>query len=176
MKSVIRDKPAIFGITGWKNSGKTRLVAGLVANLTERGLRVSTIKHAHHGFDVDKPGTDSFAHREAGAREVALVSGVRWVLMHELSDEDEPDLDEVLAKMAPCDLVIIEGFKKYSHPKIEATRSLTKRDQPIWPQDKSVVAVAADYDVVDCDRELFSLDDISAMADFVLNYLEIKAP
>lgn len=166
-------KPAVFGITGWKNSGKTRLVAGLVSELTSRGFAVSTIKHAHHGFDVDKPGTDSFAHREAGAREVALVSGIRWVLMHELRDEKEPTLDEILARLSPCDLVIIEGFKSYPHPKIEATRQETKRDQPIWPGDQSIVAVAADYDVTDCDRKLFDLNDIPAMADFVLENLRI---
>ncbi len=168
--------PAIFGITGWKNSGKTRLVAGLVANLTNRGLRVSTIKHAHHGFDVDKPGTDSFAHREAGAGEVALVSGNRWVLMHESRDRKEPSLDDILAKMEPCDLLIIEGFKSYPHPKIEVTRSQTKRDQPIWPNDNTVIAVASDYLVEDCDRRLFDLSDVSAMANFVLEHLEIKLP
>ncbi len=167
-------KPAIFGVTGWKNSGKTLLVAGLVSNLSDRGLRVSTIKHAHHGFDVDKPGTDSFAHREAGAMEVALVSGNRWVLMHELRDQKEPSLDDILAKMAPCDLLIIEGFKKYPHLKIEATRSQTKRDRPIWPTDKTVVAIASDYPVEDCDRELFDLNDIAALADFVLDQLNIK--
>jgi molybdopterin-guanine dinucleotide biosynthesis protein B len=167
------DKPAVFGITGWKNSGKTRLVAGLVSELSARGFVVSTIKHAHHGFDVDKPGTDSFAHRAAGAKEVALVSGIRWVMMHELRGDDEPTLDEVLARLSPCDLVIIEGFKTYPHPKIEATRSETKRDQPIWPNDPSIIAVAADYDVTDCDRKLFDLNDITAMADFVLEQLKM---
>jgi molybdopterin-guanine dinucleotide biosynthesis protein B len=169
-------KPAVFGITGWKNSGKTRLVAGLVSELTNRGLTVSTIKHAHHGFDVDKPGTDSFAHREAGAKEVALVSGIRWVLMHELREEKEPTLDETLARLQPCDLVIIEGFKTYPHPKIEATRSETKRDQPIWPNDKTIVAVAADYPITNCDRKLFDLNDITTMADFVLDHLGIEKP
>ncbi len=167
-------KPAIFGITGWKNSGKTRLVAGLVSELSGRGLKVSTIKHAHHGFDVDKPGTDSFAHREAGAGEVALVSGKRWVLMHELRDEEEPTLDETLAHMQPCDLVIIEGFKTYPHPKIEATRSETKRDSPIWPNDDTVVAVASDYEITDCDRQLFDLNDIAAMAGFILQHLGLR--
>ncbi len=164
-------KPAIFGVTGWKNSGKTRLVAGLVSTLRSRGFTVSTIKHAHHGFDVDKPGTDSYAHREAGACEVALVSGNRWVVMHEMRGDDEPTLDEILAKLEPCDVVIIEGFKRYPHAKIEATRSETKRDTPLWPSDTSIVAVASDYPVEDCDRALFDLNDIPKIADFVVSHL-----
>jgi len=166
-------KPAVFGITGWKNSGKTRLVAGIVKNITARGLIVSTVKHAHHGFDVDKPGTDSFAHREAGAKEVALVSGKRWVLMHEIRKDSEPSLDEILAKLDPCHLVIIEGFKSCPHPKIEATRAQTKRDLPLWPRDKSIIAIAADYEVKDCDRTVFGLDDIEQMSDFILKHINL---
>ena len=173
MQSV---SPAVFGVTGWKNSGKTRLVAGLVSNLKSLGFVVSTVKHAHHGFDVDKPGTDSYAHREAGAQEVALVSGYRWVLMHEMRDESEPTLDEILAKLAPCDIVIIEGFKAYPHPKIEATRSKTKRDQPIWPNDPSIVAIASDYKIENSGRHHFDLNDISGISDFVLEHLKIKRP
>lgn len=168
------NSPKIFGVTGWKNSGKTGLVAGLVTNLKEQGFVVSTVKHAHHGFDVDKPGTDSYAHREAGAQEVALVSGKRWVLMHEAHGENQPTLDEILSKLAPCDIVIIEGFKAYPHPKIEATRSETKRDQPIWPNDPSIVAIASDYKIENCDREHFDLNDISGITGFVLNYLKIE--
>lgn len=167
-------KPKIFGVTGWKNSGKTRLVAGLVSNLKAKGFVVSTVKHAHHGFDVDKPGTDSYTHREAGAQEVALVSGKRWVLMHEIRDEDEPALDEILEKLAPCDIVIIEGFKACPHPKIEATRSETKRDQPIWPNDASVVAIASDYEIENSGRQEFDLNDISGITDFVMEHLKIK--
>ena len=168
--------PAVFGVTGWKNSGKTRLVAGLVSNLKSLGFVVSTVKHAHHGFDVDKPGTDSYAHREAGAQEVALVSGNRWVLMHETRDENEPKLDEILAKLAPCDIVIIEGFKACPHPKIEATRSETKRDQPIWPNDPSIVAIASDYKIGNSGRRHFDLNDISSISDFVLDHLKIEKP
>ena len=167
-------KPVIFGVTGWKNSGKTRLVAGLVCTLKSRGFVVSTVKHAHHGFDVDKPGTDSYAHREAGAKEVALVSGKRWVLMHEMRDESEPTLDEILAKLAPCDIVIIEGFKACPHPKIEATRSETRRDQPIWPNDPSIVAIASDYKIENSGRRVFDLNDISDITDFVTEYLKIE--
>ncbi len=165
--------PAIFGITGWKNSGKTRLVAGIVENITGRGFTVSTVKHAHHGFDVDKPGTDSFAHREAGAKEVALLSGRRWVLMHEMREENELKLEDILAKLEPCDLVIIEGFKSYPHPKIEATRAQTKRDLPLWPNDNSIVAIAADYPIENCDRTVFNLNDIKLMSDFILKHLKL---
>ena len=168
--------PLIFGVTGWKNSGKTRLVAGIVRELGARGFTVSTVKHAHHGFDVDKPGTDSFAHREAGAHEVALVSGKRWVLMHEMRGAKEPALAEILSKLAPCDIVIIEGFKSSPHPKIEATRSATKRDQPIWPNDKTIVAIASDYDVGNSGRAEIDLNDISTITDFIQDYLKMSAP
>jgi molybdopterin-guanine dinucleotide biosynthesis protein B len=118
----------VFGITGWKNSGKTQLVTRLVAEFTQRGLKVSTVKHAHHNFDVDKPGADSYRHREAGAVEVALVSGRRWALMHELRDQEEPPLEDILARLTPCDLILIEGYKRENHPKIE-TRRLESRDR-----------------------------------------------
>ncbi len=168
-------KPAVFGVTGWKNSGKTRLVAGIVRDFGNRGFVVSTVKHAHHGFDVDKPGTDSFAHRDAGAQEVALVSGNRWVLMHENRGSGEPELDDILAKLAPCDIVIIEGFKTSPYPKIEATRSATKRDKPIWPNDPNIVAIASDYEIADSGRTIFSIDNIQPIADFILDYLKISA-
>ena len=109
----------VFGITGWKNSGKTTLTERLVTALSDRGFRVSTIKHAHHGFDIDHAGTDSFRHRAAGAGEVAVVSARRWALMHELRGEDEPLLAQVLETLAPCDLVLVEGYKRDPHPKIE---------------------------------------------------------
>ena len=109
----------VFGITGWKNSGKTTLVVRLVEEFTARGFRVSTVKHAHHAFDIDREGTDSHRHRVAGASEVALVSGRRWALMHELRDDDEPALGEILARLSPCDLVLIEGYKREAHAKIE---------------------------------------------------------
>ena len=121
----------VFGITGWKNSGKTTLTERLVAELTRRGWKVSTVKHAHHDFDIDKEGTDSFRHRQAGASEVAIVSGRRWALMHELRGEDEPPLDVVLARLAPCDLVLVEGYKRESHKKIETRRADAKDTAPL---------------------------------------------
>ena len=106
------EQTPVFGVTGWKNSGKTTLVSRLVAEITARGYSVSTVKHAHHNFDIDQKGRDSYAHREAGAHEVALVSGRRWALMHELRGEEEPSLADVLAKLSPCDLVIVRRIRK----------------------------------------------------------------
>ena len=120
----------VFGITGWKNSGKTGLAARLVTEFTRRGYRVSTVKHAHHDFDIDKPGADSFRHREAGAHEVAIVSGTRFAIMHELRDAPEPALADILTRLAPCDLVLIEGYKREPIPKIEARRLEAKNREP----------------------------------------------
>jgi molybdopterin-guanine dinucleotide biosynthesis protein B len=157
----------VFGITGWKNSGKTTLTERLVTELVGRGWRVSTIKHAHHDFDIDKPGADSFRHREAGATEVAIVSGRRWALMHELRNENEPTLDEVLARIAPCDLVLVEGYKREHHLKIEARRLDAKDRSPLTSDDPSIVAIASDHPVEGEQVPVFGIDDIAAIADFV---------
>ncbi len=157
----------IFGVVGWKNSGKTGLVERLVAEITGRGFVVSTVKHAHHAFDVDQPGKDSFRHRAAGAREVLLTSHKRWALMHELRDAPEPPLDVQLARLAPCDLVIVEGYKREDYPKIEANRAAT--GQPLLArEDASVRAVASDQDFGDLHLPRFDLDDTVAIADFLL--------
>jgi molybdopterin-guanine dinucleotide biosynthesis adapter protein len=158
---------SVFGITGWKNSGKTTLTEKLVAELTRRGWRVSTVKHAHHDFDIDKEGTDSFRHRQAGASEVAIVSGRRWALMHELRGEDEPTLDEVLKRLAPCDLVLVEGYKRESHRKIETRRTDAKDTAPLSPGDPTIVAIATDSPVADEILPIFGLDDVGAIADFI---------
>ncbi|CAN7344960.1 molybdopterin-guanine dinucleotide biosynthesis protein B [Aminobacter sp. LjRoot7] len=157
----------VFGITGWKNSGKTTLTERLVTELVGRGWRVSTIKHAHHDFDIDKPGADSFRHREAGATEVAIVSGRRWALMHELRNETEPTLDEVLARIAPCDLVLVEGYKREHHLKIEARRLEAKDRSPLTLNDPSIIAIASDHPVEGEQVPVFGIDDITAIADFV---------
>lgn len=157
----------VFGITGWKNSGKTTLTERLVTELVGRGWRVSTIKHAHHDFDIDKPGADSFRHREAGATEVAIVSGRRWALMHELRNETEPTLDEVLTRIAPCDLVLVEGYKREHHLKIEARRLEAKDRSPLTANDPSIIAIAADHPVEGEQVPVFGIDDIKAIADFV---------
>lgn len=157
----------VFGITGWKNSGKTTLTEKLVAELTRRGYRVSTVKHAHHAFDIDKDGTDSFRHRQAGAGEVAIVSGTRWALMHELRGEAEPQLNDILARLAPCDLVLIEGYKRASHPKIEVRRLQAKDRTPLSTSDPSIVAIAADHHVADTGLPVFGLDPVDPIADFI---------
>lgn len=157
----------VFGITGWKNSGKTTLTERLVAELTARGWRVSTVKHAHHEFDIDKQGTDSFRHRAAGAGEVAIVSGRRWALMHELRNEDEPSLDAILARLSPCDLVLVEGYKREGHKKIEARRLQAKDTAPLAANDPNIAAIAADHPVSDERLPVFGIDDIAAIADFI---------
>ncbi|MFB9952627.1 molybdopterin-guanine dinucleotide biosynthesis protein B [Rhizobium puerariae] len=160
--------PRVFGISGWKNSGKTGLAERLVAELTRRGYRISTIKHAHHDFDIDKPGADSFRHREAGAHEVAIVSGARFAIMHELRDEPEPRLDDILARLAPCDLVLIEGYKREPVPKIEARRLDARSREPLAPNDPHIVAIAADHPVMENALPVFGLDDTAAIADFIV--------
>jgi molybdopterin-guanine dinucleotide biosynthesis protein B len=159
--------PKVFGIAGWKNSGKTGLAVRLVTELSRRGYRVSTVKHAHHDFDIDKVGADSFRHREAGAHEVTIVSGTRYAIMHELRGAPEPTFPEILARLAPCDLVLIEGYKREPIPKIEARRLESKNREPLAPTDPHIVAIAADHPVEDRDLILFDLDDTLAIADFI---------
>ena len=160
----------IYGITGWKNAGKTGLVERLVAEITARGHSVSTVKHAHHSFDVDQPGRDSYRHRAAGAQEVLLASHARIALMQELRGADEPQLETLLARLAPVDLILIEGYKRSPHPKIEAYRKEAGNDL-IAPGDPSIRAVAADCALV-VERAapcpVLGLDDTAAIATFVL--------
>lgn len=158
-----------FGIAGWKNSGKTSLVAGLVAEISSRGFSVSTIKHAHHDFDLDQSGTDSFAHRKAGAKEVMLVSGKRWALQHELNDEDEPEFDEMLSTLSPCDLVIVEGYKRELIPKIEIIGSGPRQDL-LWKQDNNIKAIASDKELHGCPLPMFKRRETVEISDFILNY------
>lgn len=164
----------VFGITGWKNSGKTQLVSRLVAEFSARGFKVSTVKHAHHNFDIDKPGADSYRHREAGAVEVALVSGRRWALMHELRDEVEPPLSAILPRLAPCDLILIEGYKKENHPKIEARRTESADKGALAPDDPHILVIAADHTVQNTPLPVYDLNDISGLADFISAHLDLK--
>ena len=157
----------VFGVAGWKNSGKTTMTERLVAELSGRGWAIATVKHAHHDADVDHEGTDSFRHRRAGAREVALVTGRRWALMHELRDEPEPSLAEILERLSPCDLVLVEGYKREGHAKLELRRGGAKQTTPLAPDDPSIVAIAADIPVATAGLPVFGLDDIAAIADFV---------
>lgn len=163
----------IFGITGWKNSGKTTLTERLVSEMNRRGYRVSTVKHAHHAFDIDREGTDSFRHRAAGAGEVAIVSARRWALMHELHGETEPALDAIVDRLAPCDLVLVEGFKNEAHPKIECRRKEARDTVPMRGAIASIVAIAADHRVEDESLPVFDLDDGATIADFIVRHTDL---
>ena len=156
----------VYGVIGWKNAGKTGLVERLVTEITGRGFTVSTVKHAHHSVDVDQPGTDSYRHREAGASEVLLASGQRIALMQELRGVPQPLLSDLLVRLSPVDLVLIEGFKCATHPKVEAYR-LNAGKPLIASEDPSVRAVASDTSL-DLDHPVFDLDDTAAIADFIL--------
>ncbi|MEX0305779.1 MAG: molybdopterin-guanine dinucleotide biosynthesis protein B [Ruegeria sp.] len=156
----------VYGVTGWKNAGKTGLVERLVAEITERGFSVSTVKHAHHSVDVDQPGSDSYRHRVAGASEVVLASGQRVAIMQELRGASEPTLDALLARLSPVDLVLIEGFKRERHPKVEAFRVETGNPL-IATEDDSIRCVASDTPL-NLNRPVFDLDDTVAIADFIL--------
>jgi len=168
--------PRIFGIAGWKNSGKTVLAVRLVTELTRRGYRVSTIKHAHHDFDIDKVGADSFRHREAGAHEVTIVSGTRYAIMHELRGAPEPAFEDILARLAPCDLVLIEGYKREPIPKIEARRLEAANRTPLAPEDPHIAAIAADHPVPDTTLPVFDLDDTTTIADFIVAVTGLSKP
>lgn len=167
----MKNKYNLFGITGWKNSGKTYMVARLVEEFTARGLKVSTIKHAHHTFDIDHENTDTWKHRKAGASEVAIVSNNRWALMHELQDEQEPSLDEIAEKLAPCDLILVEGYKSETHPKLETIRKNQTDSKPLFSNDKNILAIATDQEVENCTLPIFSQADIGPIADFILTTL-----
>ncbi len=169
-------EPRVFGISGWKNSGKTGLAVRLVTEFTRRGYRISTIKHAHHDFDIDKVGADSFRHREAGAHEVTIVSGTRYAIMHELRGGPEPSFAEILARIAPCDLVLIEGYKREPVPKIEARRLASTSREPLAPSDPHIVAIATDHQVAETGLPVFDLDDTVAIADFIARITGLPVP
>ncbi len=157
----------VIGLAGWSGAGKTTLLRRLIPLLTARDLRVSTLKHAHHNFDVDQPGKDSWEHRQAGAREVLVASSVRWALMHELRGDTEPGLPAMLAQMSPVDLVLVEGFKREAHPKIEVHRAANAKPL-LHPDDPSIVAIASDAPLHGLRIPLHHLDDVAAIADVVL--------
>ena len=157
----------VFGLAGWSGSGKTTLAVRLIPALIERGLTVSTVKHAHHAFDVDQPGKDSYEHRQAGASEVLVGSAKRWALIHEHRGAPEPMLGELLEKLSPVDLVLVEGFKRENHPKLEIWRRALGKPLRA-PEDPHVVAVASDGPVPETDRPVLPLDDVEAIADFIV--------
>jgi molybdopterin-guanine dinucleotide biosynthesis adapter protein len=157
----------IFGLAGWSGSGKTTLLIALIPELVARGLTVSTLKHAHHDFDVDRPGKDSWRHRAAGAREVMVSSARRWALMHELRGAPEPGLDELIDRMSPVDLLLVEGFKHHPHPKLEVYRPALGMP-PLHPDDPYVVAIASDERLVDVPLPCLPLANPGVIADFIL--------
>ncbi|TMJ22834.1 MAG: molybdopterin-guanine dinucleotide biosynthesis protein B [Alphaproteobacteria bacterium] len=157
----------IIGVAGWSGSGKTTLLTKIIPALRARGLSVSTLKHAHHAFDIDQPGKDSHSHRMAGAREVLVASSARWALVHELRGAAEPRLPELLRKLAPADLVLVEGYKRERHPKLEIHRSALGKP-PLYPGDPAIVAVASDAPLLDAAIPVVQLDDLPAITDLLI--------
>ena len=155
----------IIGLVGWSGSGKTTLLTELLPLLRSAGLSVSTVKHTHHGFDMDRPGKDSYRHREAGAHEVMVSGGKRWALLHEVTGL-EPTLPDLLARMTPVDIVLVEGFKSHPFPKLEVHRPALGKP-PIWPEQSDIVAVAADAPI-ECDRTVLPLNEPRRIAAWVL--------
>jgi molybdopterin-guanine dinucleotide biosynthesis protein B len=159
----------IIGLAGWSGSGKTTLVTRLIPHLTARGLRVSTLKHAHHGFDLDQPGKDSFMHRAAGATEVIVSSSRRFAILHELRGEPEWDLPALVAKMSPADLVLVEGYNRVPFPKLEIHRAANGKPL-IHPDDPHIVAIAADIPLPDSKIPVVDLDDVGAIAELLIRF------
>jgi molybdopterin-guanine dinucleotide biosynthesis protein B len=172
-----RPQTEILGLAGWSGAGKTTLVCALLPALVRRGISVSTLKHAHHNFDVDQPGKDSYEHRQAGATEVMVSSANRWALMHELRGAPELSSAELLARMSPVDLVLIEGFKREAHDKLEVHRPALGMP-PLYPEDPHVVAVASDQDLPGLTLPRLDLNDVEAIADFIVAHcgLATRAP
>ena len=169
-------KPLLFGITGWKNSGKTTLAAGLIRELVRRGYSVTALKHAHESFDIDQPGRDSFKLREAGAQRVVLSSPKRWAVMHELRGAPEAQFEELLSEAGPSDLVVIEGFKNEAFPKLEIRRNGATSREPLVAKIPQVVAIASDRPEQEQENlPIFHIDDIAGIADFVTTYLKMAS-
>ena len=159
----------IIGLAGWSGSGKTTLITKLIPRLIARGITVSTLKHAHHGFDLDQPGKDSFFHRTAGATEVIISSAKRWAILHELREQPEWDLAALVGKMSPVDLVLVEGFKRDAFPKLEIHRAANGKPL-LHPQDPHIVAVAADTALPAAKVPVVDLNDVETIADFLIRH------
>ena len=157
----------VLGIAGWSGSGKTTLITQLIPLLSQRGIRVATLKHAHHAFDVDQPGKDSYEHRKAGACEVIVSSARRWVQMHEVGSGTEASLPELLRRVSPCDLVLVEGFKTERHPKLEVFRAEVSK-APLHTADPRIVAIASDQQYPGSGLPVVDINNIAAVADMVL--------
>jgi len=157
----------IFGLAGWSGSGKTTLVVKLIPELVRRGITVSTLKHAHHEFDVDRPGKDSYEHRAAGASEVLISSANRFALMHELRGAPEPTVEELVARLSPVDLVLIEGYKAHAHDKLEIHRPALGKPL-LAAEDRRVIAVASDAPIAGLSVKLLDLNNVPGIADFII--------
>jgi molybdopterin-guanine dinucleotide biosynthesis adapter protein len=164
----------VIGVAGFKNSGKTTLVEKLVRHLTGQGYRVSTVKHAHHSFDIDHEGRDSFRHRKAGASEVAVISRERTALIHELRGDEPPSLAQILEKLQDCDLVVVEGYKRDGHDKIEV-RNLSLNHPELAGDDPTVIAIAADGAIANAPVPVFDRDDVSALAAFIIRVCKLTS-
>ena len=162
----------VFGFAGWSGSGKTTLIEQLIPRFARAGLTVSLVKHAHHSFDVDQPGKDSYRHREAGCKEVLVSSEKRWVVVHELRGEPEPGLDDQIKRISPCDLLLVEGYKRYPMPKLEIYRAANGKPL-LHPEDQHIVAIAADV-AIETKLPRFALGDYDRIADFILAYNGFK--
>jgi len=161
----------VLGIAGWSGSGKTTLIVKLIPLLVARGLRIATLKHAHHDFDVDQPGKDSYEHRHAGACEVIISSARRWAQMHELGTQSEPTLAQLLQRVSPCDLILVEGFKTERHSKMEVFRAATGRS-PLYPEDPHIVAIASDRRLPGASIPVVDLNDVEAVSTLVTDRAE----
>jgi molybdopterin-guanine dinucleotide biosynthesis protein B len=162
----------VLGIVGWSGSGKTTLLEAVIPLLRQQNLMVSTVKHAHHGFDMDRPGKDTYRHREAGAHEVLVATTARWALLHEVVGP-EPQLPELLEKLEPVDLVLVEGFKSHPFPKLEVHRPAVGKS-PIWPSDPDIIAVATNERLVGCDRCTLPLEQPGMVADWMISLLNTR--
>jgi molybdopterin-guanine dinucleotide biosynthesis protein B len=163
----------VFGIVGWKNSGKTTLMEKLIAEFSTRGLRVAAVKHAHHSFDLDYEGRDTYRFRQAGASQIAVSSPVRFAVMTELNGGPEPSLDTLLARLSAADIILVEGFKASRHPKLEVRRKESIRDTPLAEYDDGIKAIAADFEIDSQGLPLFRLDDTQTIADFIASHLRL---
>lgn len=168
------NKPRLIGIVGWKNSGKTTLVARLVKEFCARGLKVSAIKHAHNQFDIDHKGRDSCHMREAGGYQIALVSERRWALMTELRGETPPSLEQTIDSLDPCDLILVEGYKKEQHKKIEVRGEGSINQQALAPDDPSIIAVVTKAGTAEDDLPCFNRDKVAQIADFIADVCELE--
>ena len=163
----------VFGLAGWSGSGKTTLMVNLLPEIIARGVTVSTVKHAHHEFDIDRPGKDSYEHRRAGATEVMISSANRWALMHELRGVEDPPLEMLIDHMSPVDLLLVEGFKWEAHPKIEVYRPVINKPL-LQPDDPHIIAVASDKDLPKVKVPVLPLGDAVVITDFILDAVALN--